>query len=265
MSIGNQVNLRIIYILVWQCASVLLFSRVNTGAMLDATARKELDPSQAVSPQLRHILRARIVRNDLKPGGSISETDLAKIYNVSRQPVREALITLVNEGLVEIRPQRGTFVRRIDVESVLNGRFVREAVEADIIEKVAKKPAAALVTDLRAQLKEQRKCKKGSASRFIELDEYFHHTLADAAGMHKVWDFLEATKLQMDRVRFITFEEFPTQTLIQQHERIVDCIEAASPAKAQTAMRQHLREILKVLPQLLQRYPEFFDHVEGEL
>lgn len=223
----------------------------------------QLDPLLAVSPQLRRILRARIIRNDLKPAGSISETDLAKTYNVSRQPVREALITLVNEGLVEIRPQRGTFVRRIDLESVLNGRFVREAVEADIIASVAKNPSVALITDLRAQLKLQRKCKKGSAKNFIELDEHFHHTLADAAGMRNVWNFLQSTKLQMDRVRFITFEEFPTQTLTQQHELIVDCIEAASPARAQTAMRKHLREILKVLPELLERYPNNFDNVDA--
>ncbi len=223
----------------------------------------QLDPLLAVSPQLRRILRARIICHDLKPAGSISETDLGKMYNVSRQPVREALITLVNEGLVEIRPQRGTFVKRIDLESVLNGRFVREAVEADIVAKVAKRPSATLMADLRAQLKAQRLCKKGSANHFIELDEHFHHTLADAAGMHKVWDFLESTKLQMDRVRFITFEEFPTQTLIQQHEVIVDCIESASPARAQTAMRKHLREILAVLPEVLARYPDYFDNVEA--
>lgn len=218
---------------------------------------------QAVGPQLRTILRSRIIRNDLKPSCSVSETGLAKTYNVSRQPVREALITLLNEGLVEIRPQRGTFVKRIDLESVLNGRFVREAVEADIIRIIAKNPDKTLLASLRKQLTEQRKCKTGSADKFIELDEQFHRTLADAAGMHKVWDFLEATKSQMDRVRFLTFEDFPTQTLVEQHQLIVDCIDDAAPGRAQTVMRNHLREILRVLPQLLERYPEYFDHVEA--
>lgn len=177
--------------------------------------------------------------------------------------MREALITLVNEGLVEIRPQRGTFVKRIDLESVLNGRFVREAVEADIVRMIAKKPDKSLVADLRKQLTEQRKCRTNSASDFIELDEKFHHTLADAAGMHKVWDFLEATKAQMDRVRFMTFGDFPTQTLIEQHQLIVDCIDEAAPGRAQTAMRNHLREILGVLPEVMESNPEYFDHAEA--
>ena len=221
-----------------------------------------LDPLKAVGPQLREILRARIICNDLKPASGISETELAKFYNVSRQPVREAFITLVNEGLVEIRPQRGTYVKCIDYKSVMNGRFVREAVEADIVEKLSKKPDKQLVTELRSQLHEQHACAKGSASAFIELDERFHHTLANAAGLHKIWDLLETTKSQMDRVRFITFEEFPTDKLIQQHELIVDCIEEASPIRAKTAMRNHLREILNSLPKVRDRYPDYFENVE---
>jgi len=221
-----------------------------------------LDPLKAVSPQLREILRSRIICNDLKPASGISETELAKIYNVSRQPVREAFITLVNEGLVEIRPQRGTYVKRIDYESVMNGRFVREAVEADIVKNLSKNPDEKFIAQLRSQLKEQHASVKGSAGNFIELDEQFHHMLANAAGLHKIWDFLETTKSQMDRVRYITFEEFPIAKLIEQHEQIVDCIEDASPGRAQTAMRNHLREILNSLPKVRDRYPDYFENVE---
>lgn len=195
----------------------------------------------------------------------MSEPEIAKTYNVSRQPVREAFITLVNEGLIEIRPQRGSYVKKIDYESVLNGRFVREAVEADIVKRVTKSPSKQLIANLRALIKEQRKCKKGLAGRFIELDEEFHRTLANAAGMHKAWDFLEAAKSQMDRVRYITFEEFPTATLIQQHQQIVDCIEERSINRAQTAMRNHLREILVSLPEVIERYPQFFDNAEASV
>jgi len=74
----------------------------------------KLDQLKAVSPQLRIVLRSRIIRNDLRPMSRLSEPELAKEYGVSRQPVREAFITLMNEGLVEVRPQRGTYVRKID-------------------------------------------------------------------------------------------------------------------------------------------------------
>src|SRR5690554_5571253 len=70
------------------------------------------------------------------PGTRISETELAAAYEVSRQPVREAFIKLAEEGLLAVRPQRGTFILRISIPAVLTARFIREAVEADIVRHV---------------------------------------------------------------------------------------------------------------------------------
>lgn len=227
--------------------------------VLDDLTKWRLNPLQAVSPQLRLILRSRIIRNDLRPMSRLSEPELAKQYDVSRQPVREAFITLADEGLLEIRPQRGTFVKRIDYDAVLNGRFVREAVEADIVRKLALQPNAALVADLRAQIKMQCDASHADPVRFIELDEQFHRSLARAAGVGKSWDYLDAIKSQMDRVRFISYEEFPLATLIDQHEQVVDAIEQGDGSFAETAMRTHLQEILNSLPKIQSLYPEYFD------
>ncbi|WP_227268485.1 GntR family transcriptional regulator [Roseobacter weihaiensis] len=220
----------------------------------------QLDHGKAVSPQLRIVLRSRIIRNDLKPMCRLSEPELAKEYGVSRQPVREAFITLVDEGLLEIRPQRGTFVKRIDFEAVLNGRFVREAVEADIVGKLAERADPALIRHLREQLTEQSRVADRSPEQFIELDETFHISLASAAGLKGVWDYLEPVKSQMDRVRFITFEELPIARLIRQHTEIVDQIERQDVAAAKAATRQHLREILNSLPEIQELYPDYFEN-----
>jgi DNA-binding GntR family transcriptional regulator len=219
----------------------------------------KLNPLQAVAPQLRLILRSRIIRNDLQPMSRLSEPEIAKQYHVSRQPVRESFITLVNERLLEIRPQRGTFVKRIDYKLVLNGRFVREAVEADIVRKLASNPDPALIRDLRGQIKEQGEVSEGNANDFIKLDEYFHRTLARAAEVAESWEYLDSIKSQMDRVRFISFEEFPKDRLVQQHEHVVDMIECGNVAAAEEALRIHLREILKSLPKIHSMYPQYFE------
>jgi len=219
-----------------------------------------LDHRKAVSPQLRIILRSRIIRNDLGPLSRLSEPELAKEYGVSRQPVREAFITLMNEGLVEVRPQRGTYVRKIDYDAVLNARFVREAVEADIVRKLASEDHVDLVKKLRDQLTLQKGAAKDTPETFMELDEQFHMTLAQGAGFAKSWNFLEGIKSQMDRVRFITFEEFPISKLIDQHERIVDFIEQKTVSAAEDAMRGHLREILNSLPRVQELYPDYFEN-----
>ena len=98
-----------------------------------------VDHGEQVGPQVYRSLRERIIRGELEPGGLISEAEIARAFSISRQPVREAFIKLAEEGLVEIRPQRGTLVRRINIASVMDARFVREAVEADIVKIVAEK------------------------------------------------------------------------------------------------------------------------------
>lgn len=218
-----------------------------------------LDQTRALGPQLHRILRERIVRNDLRPGRRISETEIAAEYEISRQPVREAFIKLSEEGLIEVRPQRGTVVRKIAYASVLDARFVREAIEADIVKLLAAAADPALVSELRQQIAEQSRLAEGAPPKFIQLDELFHRTLAEAAGKATAWTFVEALKSQMDRVRFLSLSHFPAQKLVRQHAEIVDAIAIGDVAGAERAMRQHLREILDDLPKILNSNPGFFD------
>ena len=233
-------------------------------AMLKNREEGRLDPLKGVAPQLRIILRSRIIRNELMPMMRLSEPDLARQYGVSRQPVREAFITLEHEDLVEIRPQRGTYVKRIDIASVLNGRFVREAVEADIVRMLARRADPGLVRELRAQLECQGTQAQDNPAAFIVLDEQFHKTLAEGAGVGKAWDYLEGIKAQMDRVRFISLIEFPIRKLIDQHHNIVDMIEARDVQAAEQGMRSHLQEILNSLPAIHRIYPDCFDGSVGQ-
>lgn len=218
----------------------------------------KLDKYSAVSPQLRSILRSRIVYHDLKPLEKVSEPAIAKLYDVSRQPVREAFITLVNEGLLEILPQRGTMVRAISTDEVLNGRFIREAVEKDIVGILAECPNPSLIETLRKQIDEQKVAAIEDPVKFNKLDEKFHRTLAAAAGFSVAWDFLDTIKVHMDRVRFIANEEFSVSQLINQHLEIVDGIENQKPELAKNAMRVHLQALLDSLPRVKKLYPEYF-------
>ena len=128
----------------------------------------------SVVDQLHAALRMAIIGNELSPGTRISEAEVAQQYGISRQPVREAFITLANEGLLDIRPQRGSFVAKISLAAVLDARFVREAVEADIVKLLADTPDPALIADLRAQLVRQHDLVGGSTRDFMEADEVFH-------------------------------------------------------------------------------------------
>ncbi|WP_312846838.1 GntR family transcriptional regulator [Stappia sediminis] len=78
----------------------------------------------ASAPRIHRLLSARAVANELRPGARISGSEIAAGCGASRRPVREACIKLAEEGLLEARPQRGTFVREIAVSVVKDARFL---------------------------------------------------------------------------------------------------------------------------------------------
>lgn len=205
-------------------------------------------------------LRQAIVQLQLRPGNPLSEADIGRQLGVSRQPVREAFIKLAEVGLVEIKPQRGTFVRLISVREVRSARFLREAIEVAITRKAAGETAPEHIAGLAKIIEEQRVVARSSDNvAFLRLDEAFHQALARSADCEDAWRVLEGMKAQMDRVRYLSLPDAtPLETIIEQHERIVEAIEARSSEAAEEAMRHHLSEILISLPKLARKRPEFF-------
>ena len=217
-----------------------------------------IDAGRAIAPQLCALLRQRIIRNELPAGQKISEAEIAMAYGISRQPVREAFIRLSGEGLVEVLPQRGTRICRIGLAAVREARFIREAIEADIVTLLAERPDVASVDRLRGLLDEQRHVPADDPEAFMEADERFHRALAEAAGKAGTWARVEGLKAQMDRVRFLSVARFPMAALIDQHARIVDRIAEGDGAGAGRALRGHLREILRDLPHIVRDNPAVF-------
>lgn len=219
----------------------------------------EFDSALPIGPQLHTALRRMIVTNVFKPGEPISVVGIAKALSISRQPIRDALIKLAEEGLVEIQPQRGTIVRKIDYDAVLIARFVREAIEADVIKLVTLKSNAKVVSNLRAQIREQRRVAKKNPLDFSDLDEKFHRSLAYFADKDRAWDYVMGLRSQLDRVRYLSLSHFPIHKLIDQHSKIVDEIESADVKGAEQAMRLHLQELLLDLPKILESVPDVFE------
>jgi len=104
---------------------------------MDAALPLDTTGPGRVSAKVYDLLRDAIIQLKLRPGNPLSESELAKRLDVSRQPVREAFIKLAEAGLVEVRPQRGTYVLMISRREVETARFVREAVEVAFVRKAA--------------------------------------------------------------------------------------------------------------------------------
>ena len=209
-------------------------------------------------------LRRAIVTLRLKPGVRLSEQEVAGRFQVSRQPVREAFIRLATSGLVEVHPQRGTFVAKISAEAILDAHFVREAVEMAIARRAAKLASPADLEALEQELQLQRQSGRSNDSAlFFDLDEQFHRLLAAIAQRPNAWRAIEEAKAQIDRVRYLTLlEEQRLKRRIEQHQKIVAAIATGRPSEAAAAMKTHLSGLRTSLPRLKEQWADLFDEAE---
>ncbi|MCI0510886.1 GntR family transcriptional regulator [Chromohalobacter marismortui] len=222
----------------------------------------EEQPDGNVRQRLYAVLRQSIIRMTLAPGQALSEKEIAETFAVSRQPVREAFIRLSEAGLIEVRPQRGTYVVHISRADVMEARFVREAIEIAVARDAAEQGLDAAIRDeLHELVARQRRCIEAQDhDRFYRLDEDFHRILALGTGHDAAWRVTQEVKAQLDRVRYLSVPDAtPITKLVDQHTRILDGIVARDADAAEQAVKEHLREILSSLPALIERFPELFE------
>jgi len=217
--------------------------------------------SGSAARRLENELRAAIVRLELPPGTRLTEQDIANRFGVSRQPVREAFISLDRAGLLSVRAQRGTMVVRISRERMVAARFVREAVESAVARQCCRGFDAAIRRELEENLDiQERVAGRADRERFTRLDEDFHWALARGCGMPTVWDALTDIKAHMDRVCHLTIPDTASmRPLVDQHRAIMQAIDAKDADAAEAAMRHHLTEILRALPRVEADNPDLFE------
>ncbi len=210
---------------------------------------------------VHQLLRERIISLQLAPGQALSENDLARELGVSRTPVRESLILLADEGLVDVFPQAGTFVSRIREKDIAAAQFVREALE-----RASVRDGGELVTgeDLRAlrELLDAQSAADGREDQeeFFALDEAFHARLMHATGHQAAWPIVSQAKAQLDRARRLSLsltQRLPA--LIGQHRDVLERLASGDVAAADLALRDHLRLVFSDVAVIRQQHPEMFD------
>jgi DNA-binding GntR family transcriptional regulator len=219
-----------------------------------------LHPNEPVNLQIYRVLRRSIVNCTFLPGEPISDKDISEAFGVSRQPVRDAFIKLAAAGLIQVLPQRGTFVMKISLKRVENGRFIREAIEVAVVGRVAGAITPAQVQTLADVIcRQELAAAQGDASGFLGLDDEFHSSLARMIDCADAWDLIEDIKAHMDRVRYLSLGDVtPLPALIAQHKAILEGLRSRDPAKAGEAMHRHLTEINASFGPIKSRNPAWF-------
>lgn len=221
--------------------------------------------SRVAVSQIHAELLDQIVSLGLAPGAWLSEARIAEQYGVSRTPVREAFKRLAEDGLLDIIPQVGTCVARIDMQAVRDAHFVRETLECRVVELAAERIDRAGCAELRANLREMRAAQRsGDRAAYMRADEGMHAMLARFAGHRHAWEVVQQAKVQLDRLRHLGLARpGRSRETLAEHRLIADRVMAADPAGAVAAMRAHLGTVMNVLATIAARHGEYFNDPEA--
>src|SRR5205085_784797 len=116
---------------------------------------ERLDRDRQAAPQVFERLRSMIISLELPPGSPLSRAALASQFGVSSTPIRDALMRLEEEGLVEVFPQYATVVSRVDVRLAQQAHFLRQAIELELVRTLAIAQGQALAAELAATIARQ--------------------------------------------------------------------------------------------------------------
>jgi DNA-binding GntR family transcriptional regulator len=211
--------------------------------------------------QVYAALRDAIVSAELEPGQRLSENELALRLAVSRTPIREALVRLRDDRLVEIVPQLGTYVTRISRSSVADAQFVRESLECAAVRRAAEVAGDDDIAVLAALVRRQEETRDAQDfDRFYVFDDELHRAMCELSGHGIAWTLSQRAGGHLNRVRRLSLP-LPTYIgeMIEEHRAVVEAIAAHDPDAAEEALRHHLRMVLASLPEIERAHPEYFE------
>lgn len=229
-------------------------------ASLEVPPDKVRLPRVTAAGHILGVLRQDILSVRLKPGEALAEKVLTARFGVSRTPVREALMRLAEEGLVEIYPQSGTYVGRIPVASLPEAVVIRQALEGMAVELFAERAGPQDLSALEQLIARQDALAQlDDRDGFHAADEAFHERIAQGAGHPGLWRLAQQAKSQIDRCRRMTLP-VPGRMLhvIDEHRTILLGLRNGHKQAASDAMLAHLSAVLPDAETLKAQFPDYF-------
>ena len=211
--------------------------------MVEGLSNLSVDVNR-LNEQVYEALRDEILKGNLKPGQRLPINTIADHLGISATPVRDAVLHLNTDGLVEIIPRRGTFVsvlKRKNIQEVFDARRIIECAAAeratkpqeDVVEQMKK-----LVNEI-ASLREDERFR--DYRRYIDLDVKFHHCLVELLENKLVTRIYEQLHWPLQVVRMLSYADYHRASgTVSEHQAILQGLVKKDVLEAEVAIRDHL-------------------------
>jgi DNA-binding GntR family transcriptional regulator len=211
-------------------------------------------------------IREEIITLNFKPGQMLSESELAAVLGVSRTPIREAFLMLLQEELLEILPQRGARIALISVKKVEEARFVRESLEISAFKTVARNwnPDDLRQKEMEAKAielieKQQRAAIKGENIEFLQLDELFHQLFLELVENQTLISVVSQMRGHLNRMRYLELKT-PNhmENVVSQHQSILKAVFSNNEKETEKLLQYHFSHKKDELPEVIEMHSDYF-------
>ncbi|MBP7176929.1 MAG: GntR family transcriptional regulator [Thermoclostridium sp.] len=231
-----------------------------------ADSINSIPSSYSIGDNVYYTLLINIVNLNLKPGEPLNVKSISEQLNVSRTPVRDAFIKLAKEGLVDVFPQKGTSVSKIDLRRVQEEQFLRQSLEVRAVTIFMQEHQPSHLGSLAGFiLKQIEALETKDYLSCLQYDDEFHHVFFDAIDKSMCWNAIQSFSGHYRRVRLMSIWDHDIFAgVIEQHRHMLENIEAGNIDRVRELFLEHSSKLVREVEALSDKYPEYFmDQIEG--
>ncbi|MCU9840345.1 GntR family transcriptional regulator [Ruegeria sp. WL0004] len=188
-------------------------------------------------------LRQAIIEQALRPGVKLPEDSIGETFGVSRTIVRNALVRLDAEGLVDIQPYRGASVAEPTIEEAYDIFEMRQCLEREVMQRLCRMDPKPIVKALKAHLAEERSALGKDSTRSIRLAGEFHILLAELTGSHILANYVNEIVSRCSLILARFAQAHSAECGVEEHAEIISAIAEGVAAKAIGQMHSHLHGV----------------------
>jgi DNA-binding GntR family transcriptional regulator len=214
---------------------------VDSEHVLDVDASR----FQSINYSVYSALRRAIFDGDLQDGDRIVEAEVSRRLGISRAPIREALQSLRQAGLVEHEPRRGWYVIGLGPDDMWDVYLIRASIEALAARRVVTQMSSQLQSQLQALIAQMATAaEQGNPDALAAYDVQFHGLVIQHGGSHqlqRIWYQLHPQDWTIMSVLKLT--EVPLPEMAQRHQAVLDALVSGDPDWAEAVIRRHILEL----------------------
>ena len=206
-------------------------------------------------------LKNLILKDVLHPGQKVTKAEIEDSLAIGKTPLREAMIRLSEEHLLNIIPQSGTYISKIDVDEIKQGLFIRRTLETKIMEEAFDSISEDNIIEIEQILTEHRYyTEKKDIDKHFEYDDKFHKYFYDLTGKQFVWNWLSLINTQFNRYRYIRLEvvSIPWDSINAQHEIMLDNLKKKDKKSMLKEIDAHFHLFDNDFDKVHNQFPNYF-------